>query len=257
MFPACEKPVDWDMTRYAPPGLVVEGMVTNHPGMNYVKLSLPVANSGSLPEPVSHALVAVSDGQDTLLLIENDTIPGVYLPPATFVAVINRQYQLFVRTADTVCTAVASMVPVTPLGDFSFRQDPAITGQYLIDATDSPEPSMVRYIVEWPVDSLPGQKETVVFYHYTLSTIDVNQVFKPGAEKLSFPADASIIREKYSLSPGYESFIRSLLSETEWKGGWFDVLPGNLTTNLTGGAVGYFSACSVLTDTVRFVQAAK
>ena len=88
-----------------------------------------------------------------------------------------------------------------------------------------------------------------IFYSYTLSTIDVNQLFKPAVENLSFPAGAMVIRTKYSLSPDHERFLRSLLSETDWRGGWFDVMHGNLHTNLNNGAVGFFAACSVVQDT--------
>ena len=41
-----------------------------------------------------------------------------------------------------------------------------------------------------------------------------------------------------------------MLTETDWRGGVFDVLPGNAKTNLTAGAIGYFTAGEVFRDTV-------
>ncbi len=41
-----------------------------------------------------------------------------------------------------------------------------------------------------------------------------------------------------------------MLSETDWRGGVFDVLPGNARTNLSEGAVGFFTAADVIRDTV-------
>ena len=41
-----------------------------------------------------------------------------------------------------------------------------------------------------------------------------------------------------------------MLSETDWRGGVFDVLPGNARTNLSEGALGYFTAAEVIRDTV-------
>jgi hypothetical protein len=38
--------------------------------------------------------------------------------------------------------------------------------------------------------------------------------------------------------------------ETEWSGGLFDVQPGNVTTNLTNGALGYFAVCMIVSDTI-------
>ncbi len=252
LFQSCEKPTGWKLETYGLPEIVVEGFVTNVAGMSYVKLALPEGDPTALPQPVKNALIAIYGGDDTLLLDEDISFPGIYKPPANFRGVINRSYRLFIRMGDKDFTAAASMRPVTPLDQFSFSEDAAVPGNYLINTPGQGEPSMIRYTVTWKNNSIPGQDEEVIFYQYILSTIDVNQVFKPTAEKLSFPPDARVIREKYSLSPGYEHFIRSLLSETEWKGGWFDVLPGNLTTNLSNGAAGYFAACTVVSDTVYF-----
>ena len=56
-----------------------------------------------------------------------------------------------------------------------------------------------------------------------------------------------MIQRKYSLSPQHEEFIRSLLVETQWHGGNFDIEEGNVHTNLSEGALGFFGACSVIT----------
>ncbi|HEX8041058.1 MAG TPA: hypothetical protein VF490_18020, partial [Chryseosolibacter sp.] len=87
----------------------------------------------------------------------------------------------------------------------------------------------------------------VVFYD--LKTIDVNELYKPDKAPFYFPAGSVVIRRKYSVSPEYRSFLRSMLSETEWRGGVFDVERSNVTTNLSKGAVGFFAVCSVVSDT--------
>jgi hypothetical protein len=38
------------------------------------------------------------------------------------------------------------------------------------------------------------------------------------------------------------------MMETEWRGGLFDVERGNISTNLSEGAIGYFAASTVLSD---------
>jgi hypothetical protein len=45
-------------------------------------------------------------------------------------------------------------------------------------------------------------------------------------------------------------FLRGVLSETDWRGGMFDVLPGNARTNMEGEAIGFFTAADVLRDTI-------
>ena len=85
-------------------------------------------------------------------------------------------------------------------------------------------------------------------YFYTLSTIDVNKTFAPTKEIIYFPSGTTLIRRKYSLSEKHQEFLRSLLMETEWTGGSFDVQHGNVKTNLSNGALGFFAVCMVLSD---------
>ena len=248
---SCEKPVSWKLDDPITPRLVVEGMLTNKPGLNYVRLSLPVRNPNSAPLPVSGATVVIIDGDDHHFLTEDQNEPGLYLTEPSMQGVINRIYWLYIAVGEYEFAAGAYMVPVSPLQEFISYEDPANPGYYRIYPGDSNTPSYTEYHVEWQ-DQSSGLLKESVFYSFTLSTIDVSQFFKPASENLSFPSDARVIRTKYSLSPDHEKYLRSLLSETEWRGGWFDVMHGNLHTNLNNGAVGFFAASSVVRDTVYF-----
>jgi hypothetical protein len=84
-----------------------------------------------------------------------------------------------------------------------------------------------------------------------LHSFDAVQIFSPDKEKIYFPKNTTIIQKKYSLSNEHAEFIRSLLFETEWRGGFFDVEAFNVSTNLSEGAVGYFGVSTVLTDTIE------
>lgn len=248
---ACEETVDWQLDDHIAPRLVVEGMLTNRPGLNYVRLSLPVRNPNRAPKAVASATVIISDGDEYHLLTENENEPGLYQAGPAVRGVINRVYWLYIAVGDYEFAAGAYMVPVSSLSEFRYYRDPAAPGHYRILPRESSTPAYTEYLVEW-LDDSTGTAMNSLFYSYTLSTLDVSQFFKPEAEILSFPAGARIIRTKYSLSPDHEKYLRSLLSETEWRGGWFDVMHGNLHTNLTGGAVGFFAASSVVRDTVYF-----
>jgi hypothetical protein len=59
-----------------------------------------------------------------------------------------------------------------------------------------------------------------------------------------------IIRTKYAVSPAYREFLRSMLSETEWHGGIFDVQPAPVGTNLSDGAIGFFAVTTIVSDTI-------
>lgn len=53
------------------------------------------------------------------------------------------------------------------------------------------------------------------FTFYEITTLPGNYIINPRDEiEPSFT--------KYSLAPAHKRYIRGLLSETEWNGGWFD-----------------------------------
>jgi hypothetical protein len=60
-----------------------------------------------------------------------------------------------------------------------------------------------------------------------------------------------VFREKESVNPLYAEFLRGMLSETNWRGGMFDVLPGNARTTMEGDDIGFFTAAHLLRDTIE------
>jgi hypothetical protein len=85
--------------------------------------------------------------------------------------------------------------------------------------------------------------------YYILDNHDINAIFSPDKKQLYFPEGTMLIRKKYGLTESHQEFIRSLLMESDWSGGMFDVQHGNLESNLSEGALGYFGACMVVSDT--------
>ncbi len=248
---SCEELTEWEQEGEFIPQLVVEGFVTNSIAHNYIRLSLPVTTPDQTSRKLSGATVAVTDGKAIELFAESQTEKGLYLPLTGKTGEPYKGYRLYVEIEGNEFIADAYMVPVSPMNDFSFTEVAGVPGFFRINPDNSQGPFMLKYTVRFRENSSSPPVETV-FYQYSLSTVDVNQFFKPDSEDLVFPGNAVVIRTKYSLSPPYEQYLRSLLSETEWKGGWFDVLPGNLDTNLSSGGAGFFAACAVVSDTVYF-----
>ena len=78
--------------------LVVEGLITDQPGQNIIKLSLSMPLGGrSIARPLSGGSVTVSDdiGNDYNL---SETIEGTYVPDASFQGVVGRTYTLHVNS---------------------------------------------------------------------------------------------------------------------------------------------------------------
>ena len=255
LLAGCEEQIPWDLQSSDLRALVVDGMITNERKAHRVTLTLPVSGMNEDPVPVTGAVVAITDGDTVYLLKEIPEGSGIYYTDSTVQGVINNAYYLYVKAGGHEFTSnAARMVPVSPMEDFQARQVQQNPRLYEMVYRESADPSMMQVYMDWSYLVPPEQKEDARAWlrYYTLKSIDVNELFKPAAEQVLFPAGTFIYRRKLSLSPAYQSFLRSLMMETVWKGGVFDVLPANVQTNMNGGALGFFAACSVVTDTLVF-----
>ncbi len=229
--------------------LVVNGMITNERIRQKVILSYSSTGVNQEFRPAPGATVSVSTGDQIYLFHEDPQQPGTYLTDSIVQGVIGKTYDLYISLNGIAYSAEASMVPVEPLPPL--RYTPCGDG-YQFVFSDSGDPSMTEINLDWTgtasctnVDSCHAR-----LFYYVLNNIDVNEIFPPDQEKVCFPHGTMVIRRKYSLTPDYQEFLRTLLSETTWHGGLFDVESGNVNTNLSKGAVGYFSACTVVSDTI-------
>ncbi len=248
---SCEKPADWDLQNKETDLLVVEALLTNELKNHSVKLTHTVTDINQKPIPVTGAAVAVSDGNNVAVFIEYPTGSGVYYSDSVQ-AVIGKKYYLFIDDEGSEYVASDEMVPVAPMKSIKYK--PASKEEYYeIVFQDSSDPSFKEYWISW--SHLPGYETepisstTARVQHYTLKSIDVNEMFKPDKKKVYFPKGSYILRRKYSLSEVHQSFLRTMLSETDWRGSIFDIQKGNVLTNLSMGAIGFFAVSTVVSDT--------
>lgn len=255
---SCQERVDWELEMENELRLVVEGKITNERKQHEVKLTLPIYEINGEERPVTNAEVYISDGDSVVQLEHQDDQPGVYLTPVVQ-GVVNRTYYLRILVRGFEFSSAAQMKAVTPVkepGYYMVRESPPL---YELNFYGSDEPSRMILEMDWShlpgYDTLPDLQTHAVIYGYYFSplTFDVNEFFSPSRERVFFPPGTHIVVTKESLSPGYEEYIRGMLSETAWNGGLFDVKPGDPFTNVSAGAMGYFAATSVIRDTVVFV----
>lgn len=247
----CETNYPWNLQKSTFRTLVVDGMITNELKTHCINLTLtnPSANMDS--EPVSGALVVVSDKNNTYIFTESVISPGNYYS-APFQATAGKKYELSISYQDLHFTAVDSMVAITELTGFNLslvQKDSLFSYHHIKEGL----PAMIDINLDWSGNTdyiqhygASSAKETF----YTLNNVDINDAFSADKQVIYFPKGTKIVRHKYSLSPQHQNFIRSLLMETEWRGGLFDVQQGNVSTNLTNGALGFFSVCMCLKDSV-------
>ena len=254
---SCDKHVDWELNYQEVDVLVVEGKITNEAGPHEIRITQPVYEMNGTPDPVSGAWVEIFDGDAVYPCEEDPLRPGYYLSPAGFAGQVGRYYQLRIAYGTKRITAVTHMVRVTDFQTmhlYRAQEDPPMLSAVI---TDSERPAIVRVELDWSdVDGYrdaPDSLTHAVVYHYTLNGVDVNKMFKPPQEQIKFPPGTHVIREKESVNGWYGEFLRGVLSETDWRGGMFDVLPGNARSNMRGEAIGFFTAAEVLRDTIEEV----
>lgn len=253
---SCEEATNWDLDTQPTNLLVVEAQITNELKSHLVKLSRTTTNLNADPAPVSGATIVVITEGNTAFFVEFPDGSGMYYSD-TIQAVVGKIYQLYINVDGKEYGAVTQMVPVTPLKPLSYSLINEEKGLYTINFQDSNQPSKKEYWISW--GHLPDYQDQVLTetlartYYYTLESIDVNQLFKPEVDDITFPSGSIVLRKKYSMSEGQQEFYRTFLSETQWRGSPFDIQKGNVITNLSEGAIGFFSASTVVADTTLIV----
>jgi hypothetical protein len=252
---SCDERVEWKLHYQEEDLLVVEGKITSEFRKQEVHLTKPVYEMNGKPEPVSGAQLDIFDGRNLYTLSEDPDIPGTYLTDSMFAAMPNQFYQLRILHGDKRIRAVTFMSEVEPfqyMTVYPVQSAPPLLQAYI---AKSEEPSIVRLELDWShvpgYEDLPDSATHALIYFYSLNSVDVNEIFKPAQEHVKFPPGTIIFREKESVNPWYAEFLRGMLSETNWRGGMFDVLPGNARTNMEGDAIGFFTAADILRDTIR------
>jgi hypothetical protein len=252
---SCTEEIQWELDFHQEEVIVVEGKITNEVRQHEVRLTRPVYEMNGTPETITGAVVEINDGRTLHLLTEDPARPGTYLTDARFAGTVNQGYQLRIGLGDKRYTAVAFMHEVTPIQFMRVvrvQDQPPLYEAYI--SNDSEGSSIVRLELDWShltgYDTLPYEDNHALIYHYSLNSVDVNRFFSPERERVWFPPGTIVYREKESVSREYAEFLRGMLSETDWRGGIFDVLPGNARTNLSEGAIGFFTAAAVIRDTL-------
>lgn len=246
IFSSCEKEAGGLTDNQPPEVLVVEGRFTNDPSFSYIKLSLPVRNQEDEVSPASGAVVNVDDGVNNYVFTESPSEKGVYYTTGSGEA--GKKYRLHINYGNKDYYASDTMKQVNAGFSLAYSSIPGTSYFRLLwlypqyNQTDA---------FQYEIDIIrPDSGDTSRLYYYTLTTIDVSSIFRPVYEQVTFPSGTAIMAKKMSMSDNYETFIRSLLLETQWSGGLFDAQKANPETNLSEGATGYFSTSYIKSDSV-------
>jgi hypothetical protein len=248
----CVKEADWQAFEQAPVLIAVEATLTDEQKAHKVQITFPVNELNELPQPVTGATVLVSNEYADWVLQEDTAHSGYYYTDSGFVALLNMNYTLQIFYQDMLYSAKASMVPGKFFNPLLYKQnsdDEWYHIDWVASAFDAENPAMWEILIDW--SEVPGFqnqstedcKARLLFY--SLPSLDVSEIFAPAVEDINFPPGSLITQRRYSLTPDYAEYLRTLLLETTWQGSLFPSANANVSTNLSEGAAGYFSVCAV------------
>ena len=239
--------------------LVVDGSVTNEPGIHYVDLTTSTSYYyNEAPPPVTGADVAISDELGNSVSL-SETDPGRYATPPDYAAVPGRIYTLDITLQEEIngnkhYTAVSEVFPIDPIDSIGlvfqpdwgeegfyevacYYQDPPTTDFYLFNIFKNGE--LLTDTIAYKIISSDE------FYNggYT-NGIGVGYLDQ-SKESESIQAGDTVTFQGCKITEDYYNFIVSLQAEVWFQDPLFSGPPANVKGNISNGAFGFFAVYSV------------
>lgn len=254
----CDEPIKLDLNQ-TPSRIVIEGMVTDVEGRQFVKVtrSNDFYQSGNTSR-VSNATVTISDDAgEEMIFVHNpggseDSV-GYYLPSGEYAGVIDRTYTLTVVVDGVTYTASDKLLRTTVIDSVGYQKnrfrdrDKPSDGKIweLTMYADEPQETEDNYLFKfYRNDSLiyTNGTDVYIFNDYGLGE-SLDGVPSPVYYALGDKARV----EMYSISRDGYLFYNDLATVLNSDGGMFSPPPANPRSNITGGALGFFQVSSMVT----------
>jgi hypothetical protein len=253
---SCDEPIHLELDQ-TPSKIVIEGLVTNRPGYQHVKItrSVDFYSTGKTPR-VTDAVVTVKDDLgETVNFLHNPNnhadSAGIYIPVTSFTGKIGRTYTLTVNIDDQVFEATDELFSVAPMDSLNYQvnedevDDPNEEGKIyeLLMYMREPQDQENFYLFKfYRNDSLTYYSETDVY------TSD-DELLAEELEGVPSPVyyglnDTSMV-EIYSVSRVGYVYYTDLSTILNTDGGMFGPIPASPRTNLSNGALGFFQVSAV------------
>lgn len=255
---SCEKTIHLDINASSP-SVVIEGLLTNMQGLQYVKVSRSYGfyDTGEAP-PVTNATVMVYDNQgNTIPFAYSDSKAGYYLPAdKNFKGTVGNIYSMSVVVDGQTYQAMDTLLAVTPIDSLGYRINPRERndsdnqGRYYEVLLFAKEPQDIKnyYLFQFfENDSLVRDHPSDVYFAddqmlgEKIDGVPSPVFFAPG--------DTARV-EMYSLTRSGFLYYNDLNALLNNDGGMFSPPPVNCRTNLTNGALGLFQVSALSADTI-------
>jgi len=261
MSTSCTEKIDIDLdSTYA--RLVVEGVVTSDSINHYVLLSITSDYFSNEPSPkVQDAVLELAFEDESMELIENDTIPGRYETPHAFRGIIGTTYDLTISQLDVnqdgeeeIYHASSTMLGGSELEKIELRYYPTPVASgytvflYLyhpIAARDWFGIKLIKNSVGL-TDRLSkyGVISDELFDTGYLPGLPVGFLSDDETEEQVHPGD-TITLELNCIEEAYYNFVTEAQLELAGNFPLFSGPPSNIVSNIDNGAQGTFTAYSI------------
>lgn len=253
----CEETTELDL-KQTPSRVVVEGLVTNKPGYQAVKLSRSTKFYSAGPAPrITDATVTVVDDEGTHVeFVHNprnhqDSV-GIYVPESAFSGEIGRTYTLSVNIDGESYEATDRLVSVTPIDSLKFQvnadqlEDPDEPGkiyELLLFAREPAGEDNFYLFKYYRNDSLVVSNPTDIYYSDDqLLAESISGIPSP----VYYGVNDKARLEAYSLSrDGYVYYNDLFTILNTDGGGMFGPIPAPPRTNISNDALGFFQVSAV------------
>ncbi len=256
LLQSCEEQTDWPLQTGKLNFAVVDGIISDEMKIQSIHVSRPVTEINEMAQAVSNATVLVSSDQTVYSFHEIPDNKGTYVSDVSFKGENDKIYSLSITDGTQLYSAKAVLAPPEDSPFIGFVKNTTDEKFHLTIVPfpyDPDHSAMFEILLDW--STAPGYENTnpdlckAKLYYYVLKTLDVSEIFAPGMEKITFPSGTALTERRYSLTDDHATFIRALLLETTWQGGFFNTATANIPTNLSTGAAGFFGACGVVEKT--------
>lgn len=255
-FWSCEKTVLLDLNQM-PSKIVIEGLVTNQPGYQFVKVTRTddFYGSGATPRVTDATVTVEDDLGNEFVYVHNPNnhadSSGYYVPTIPFVGESGRTYHLTVIVSGEQYEAEDRLYDVTSIDSLKQQinndeqADPKEDGKFyevLMYAKEPQETSDYYLFKFYRNDTLKLYNPSDIYFadDKTLGE-EINGVPSP----VYFAPEDSARVEMYSLSRNGFVFYSDLFNLINNDGGMFSPPPANSRTNLSNGALGFFQVSSL------------
>ena len=252
IFLSCKKVITVQLNN-SPTQLVVIGEVTNGTGPYTVSINSSVNFSQPNIYPsVSGAKVIISDDHalvDTL----TETSPGIYQTHTFWHGVPGNTYTLAIVSAGKSFSAVSTMPVPVPLDSVTFQQKSGDNGKTVIQAVANfQDPAGIQNYYQFTEKINDSLLTKIFIFQDRLS--DGKYITQPfDNDSTALKTGDQLTLNMYCIDENVFKYffeLRQLLNANPFN----EATPANPDTNLTNGALGYFSAHTIQSEslTVHF-----